>query len=309
MHNKPTNVSVVIPAYNSAVFLPEALDSVFAQTRPPAEVIVVDDGSTDDTSKVLEMYGDRVIVVAQENRGLSGARNRGMDRATAEWVAFLDADDTWEPEKLERQLDAVDASDVVCVHTNFARFGEVVGVHPPAPAFLEGRHDVDTLISGQGWVCPSSAMVRRSTSVRFEPWAPPAEDVIFFSELTFRGAFRYVPEPLVGHRIHPGQATRQAEAVRRGTIAELRWIQQLSPQHHDHVEAVFFDTLVTAVERAKTEARWRYYQEWRRWLRAEWPDRLHRPAIIDERPPPSLIARSGVRLARRVGERVFARSG
>ncbi len=92
-------ISVVIPAYNEASRIAGALESVFAQTRPPLEILVVDDGSTDDTATVAERYGARVI--AQKNLGISAARNRGIDEATGDWIALLDADDRWMPERLE----------------------------------------------------------------------------------------------------------------------------------------------------------------------------------------------------------------
>lgn len=96
-------VSVVIPAFDHARFLAEAVDSALAQTLPAADVIVVDDGSTDDTPRVLERYRDSVRVVRQENRGVSAARNAGAALASGALLAFLDADDAWLPDKLAAQ--------------------------------------------------------------------------------------------------------------------------------------------------------------------------------------------------------------
>src|SRR5262245_39908172 len=98
------NVSVVIPSYNSAAYLPAAIDSVLAQTARDLEVIVVDDGSTDDTPDVVARYGPPVRGIRQANAGVAAARNRGIAEARGRYIAFLDADDTWEPVKLERQL-------------------------------------------------------------------------------------------------------------------------------------------------------------------------------------------------------------
>lgn len=100
-------VSVIIPAYNSAGVLPEALDSVLAQSRPADEIIVVDDGSTDHTRAVCLGYGQRIRYLRQGNQRASVARNTGIAAARGNWLAFLDADDRWAPEKLERQLDAL----------------------------------------------------------------------------------------------------------------------------------------------------------------------------------------------------------
>src|ERR1043165_8653356 len=108
-------ISVVIPTYNSAPFLPETLDSVFAQTYPAHEVIVVDDGSTDNTEEVLRAYAGRITYVKQANAGVSSARNAAIERATGNWFALLDSDDIWKPQKLERQVNFLRGGDYVCV--------------------------------------------------------------------------------------------------------------------------------------------------------------------------------------------------
>jgi glycosyltransferase involved in cell wall biosynthesis len=105
---KRSTVSAVITTYNRASLVPRAIDSILSQTRPVDELIVVDDGSTDDTRAVVSAYGPPVHYVYQENRGLASARNRGIREARFEWVAFLDDDDEWLPEKIERQIGAVE---------------------------------------------------------------------------------------------------------------------------------------------------------------------------------------------------------
>lgn len=108
-------VSVIIPAYNRADKLASTLVSVFRQTIPPAQVIVVDDGSTDDTSGVIRSFSDehlpwreRLLYLRQENLGKSVALNEGLKHVTTEWVAYNDSDDLWLPEKLELQFHALD---------------------------------------------------------------------------------------------------------------------------------------------------------------------------------------------------------
>src|SRR5262245_29639297 len=102
-------VSVVIPAYNCAPFIREALDSVFAQNYPSLDVIVVDDGSTDETCDVVASYGSAVTLVRQKNSGAAVARNEGIRRARAEYIALLDADDIWLPGKLRLQVDHLES--------------------------------------------------------------------------------------------------------------------------------------------------------------------------------------------------------
>jgi glycosyltransferase involved in cell wall biosynthesis len=92
--------SVIIPAYNSAATLTRAVESVLAQSWPAHEIIVIDDGSIDDTLCVARGFGDRVRVIHQPNAGVSTARNRGAEAATGDWLAFLDADDWYYPNRL-----------------------------------------------------------------------------------------------------------------------------------------------------------------------------------------------------------------
>jgi glycosyltransferase involved in cell wall biosynthesis len=101
---KNRSLSVIIPAYRCASTIGRALDSVLIQTCAVSEIIVVDDGSPDGLASVVTLYGDRVTYLRKENGGAASARNLGIERATGEFIAFLDADDYWEPTKVERQL-------------------------------------------------------------------------------------------------------------------------------------------------------------------------------------------------------------
>lgn len=105
--NNKISLSVIIPVYNRAGCIARALDSVLAQTRPADEIIVVDDGSNDQTVQILERYLPRIKVIRQENRGVSAARNTGIRAAGGAWIAFLDSDDEWLPQKLELAEDYI----------------------------------------------------------------------------------------------------------------------------------------------------------------------------------------------------------
>lgn len=109
-------VSVVIPTYNRASLIPSSIESVLGQTYKRIELIVVDDGSTDDTQAVLAGYGDKIKVICQQNAGPAIARNRGIAAATGDIIAFLDSDDQWLPTKLERQVESLRAAgpEVTC---------------------------------------------------------------------------------------------------------------------------------------------------------------------------------------------------
>ncbi len=96
-------ISVIIPVYNREGFIARAIDSVLAQSLMPDEIIVVNDGSSDDTAKILEGYHDKIEVIEQDNRGVSSARNSGIRAAKGEWITLLDSDDVWHKDKLRLQ--------------------------------------------------------------------------------------------------------------------------------------------------------------------------------------------------------------
>jgi glycosyltransferase involved in cell wall biosynthesis len=106
-------ISAVIPTYQRAALVGRAVDSVLAQSAPPIEVIVVDDGSTDDTMERLGAYGDRIVTLRQDNAGGAAARNLGVHHARGEWVAFCDSDDLWLPDHLARIGAAIEATDAI----------------------------------------------------------------------------------------------------------------------------------------------------------------------------------------------------
>ena len=118
-------VSVVVPSYNRANVIAQSLDSALAQTYPRLEIIVVDDGSTDETEQAVAPYRDRVVFIRQQNQGLAGARNTGLARATGEYVAWLDSDDLWNPDKLALQIAFLRRHpDHVLVASDFSAFDE-----------------------------------------------------------------------------------------------------------------------------------------------------------------------------------------
>ena len=115
-------ISAVIPAYNAEKYITRAIDSVLNQIRPVDEIIIVDDGSTDNTAEVIKRYGDKVQCIYQENAGVSAARNTGIKAAATDWIAFLDADDEWLPERIQLQVELLKRnSDLVWVSGNYIR--------------------------------------------------------------------------------------------------------------------------------------------------------------------------------------------
>lgn len=223
-------VSVIIPTFNSAHFLEEALDSVLAQTVAPQEIIVVDDGSTDDTAARLQRYAGRIHYRYQRNQGVSAARNQGLDLATQEFVAFLDADDVWHPRKLEVQLAAF-------------RFSPELGLLGtrafswPAPEFPRLDGCVPCRLTPVSWpqlvvknrLCTSTIMVRRAVleqAGRFDTAIQGPEDRDLWLRLTERAASANLELPLSGTREVPGSVSRQAARCQAGMVRILRKLDE-----------------------------------------------------------------------------------
>jgi glycosyltransferase involved in cell wall biosynthesis len=202
-----TTISVIIPAYNYGRFLRDAVDSALAQTCPAFEVIVVDDGSTDDTPQILAGYGDRIVVIRQENLGTSAARNAGIAAARGEYVSFLDADDIWRPRKLE------------CDAARFALDPTLGMVHCGAETFDNAGRTLSVSLTGlEGWIAPAllrldreviatpgSVTVRKAAAMevgRYDSRLEVAEDWDFCYRIACRYRAGFVPEVLVRYRLH-----------------------------------------------------------------------------------------------------------
>jgi glycosyltransferase involved in cell wall biosynthesis len=166
-------VSVVIPTFNRAQLLGRAIDSVLAQTFRDLEIIVVDDGSTDDTRDVVARYGDAVRYLHQPNAGVSAARNAGVRAARHELIAFLDSDDVWLPRKLELQVPPMADPEVVLCFTNRTwtsrpgvdRFAEVGYRFDRSPCVLDDPARIATWPRGSG-IIASGALYRRDAFLR-----------------------------------------------------------------------------------------------------------------------------------------------
>ncbi|MEZ6064838.1 MAG: glycosyltransferase family A protein [Planctomycetaceae bacterium] len=205
-------VSVVIPSFNHARYVCDAVDSVLAQTYANQDVIVVNDGSTDDTAEVLRKYGDRIQVIHQRNAGHSAARNTGIQHARGEWVAFLDADDYWHPQKTQRQLEAVgDHSEVGVIGS---AGGDEMPDEIPAGAAVRTLTVRDFLHSTP--LTSSSTMVRRHCFERaglFDASLKGAEDRDMWLRLVAREIVWQVDIECWHYRLHPQQVSRNPELM------------------------------------------------------------------------------------------------
>lgn len=222
----PPLISVIIPSYNSARFLAESIGSVLAQTYRPLEIVVIDDGSTDATSEAVAPYANRIRYIRQENRGLAGARNRGIQETRGEFIAFLDADDQWMPEKLARQWKCFcDHPSVPLVHTDTLCWNEDVDeIVPQKLGRSDYVGDCYRRLFFENYVTPSTVVVRRDCiemTGLFHDGLPGVEDLDLWLRIARHYPFGYVDEPLVQYRIHNLNMSKNDLQMRRGELIAL----------------------------------------------------------------------------------------
>jgi len=202
------NVSVIIPAYNSAVSLPRCINSIFSQTIKPGEVIIINDGSTDNTAEVVRGYGNNIIYLEQDNQGPAAARNRGLKQTNGEFVAFLDADDYWKPQFLETTVGFLEKHPEA-VAVSVGQIHKVIGKNPSVmPKIMAEQctqlepqvlNNFFEFWAEHNHVCTGSVMMR--TEVAKKTGGQRAElrvceDLEFWAYFATFGKWGFVPEIL-----------------------------------------------------------------------------------------------------------------
>lgn len=250
-HAPRASISVILPSFNSARFIGEALDSILAQSLQPEQIIVVDDGSTDNTADVVSRYKDRRIqVIRKEHGGVASARNVGLDAARGEYISFLDADDRWRPIFLETMHAYLSEDPTVgSVFSNFVRFqhpsGQLIGdqfssypeIKRPvllkdAP-YAHGRIPREKAFSalvacGDIPAYTQVMMFRRSMieNVRFEPTLTLGEDTTFVLKAYLAGGVVFTDAVLAEVRRHDANATRNLGEM---AIHKLNGLKAIEP--------------------------------------------------------------------------------
>ena len=232
------NISVIVPTYNRAQLLARALQSVVTQATPPMEVIVVDDGSNDGTEEVVCTRFPQVQYIRQNNQGVSNTRNRGIEAARGDWLAFLDSDDEWLPQKLasQKEMLAANSQYKIC-HTDeiWIRNSTRVNAmkkHTKAGGFIFERCLPLCVVS------PSSVLIHRSVFDEvglFNEDLPACEDYDLWLRICARFPVLYIDRPLIiKHGGHADQLSHRYPAMDRFRIIALENILQenLSPQHY-----------------------------------------------------------------------------
>ena len=233
-------VTVVVPAYNAARFLPVTLQSLQQQTTVPEQIVVVDDGSTDDTAKVAEGFG--ATVVRQQQKGPGAARNRGLEAATSEFVAFLDADDWYVPDKLERSVEVLTELRAGCMCTDawIVRDDRIEGrknLHRYVPSVLT----LELLLRSNPVIC-SSVVARRDAVLgagRFDehPDLIATEDFDLWLRMSQREPVAYLAQPMTFYRVHSGSLSANNRFL-RGTDRIMERVAR------DHQGEAHFQNLV-----------------------------------------------------------------
>jgi glycosyltransferase involved in cell wall biosynthesis len=223
----------VIPAYNAADTIEEALRSVLAQTYAVSEIIVVDDGSTDATTEIVQQFAPEVRLIKHHHGGPSSSRNAGMQEATGNWIAFLDDDDVWHKEKLERQLAVLQSAPYLdLLATNWTR-GDLPEHLDPATDFVQIHYfSILTLNRFQ-----TSTVVARTTSLResrpFQSELDGVEDWDFWLHFAEEHQLAVLEQPLVIYRDSPDGVSkdlRQFYRTMRIMLTEVAQDSRIDPK-------------------------------------------------------------------------------
>jgi glycosyltransferase involved in cell wall biosynthesis len=221
------SISVVIPAFNRAHCVGDAVASVLAQTCKDFEIIVIDDGSTDGTAEVLEKFGGQIRLLRQDNRGVAAARNAGIRAACGKWVAFLDSDDRWHPEKLERQINALEKypakicfARCVNIKGEWLRDIEFISATPRGSEIFWVESAVDAVSVSPRHPLVQSMIAEKKTLEEaglFDESFRAAEDAELIFRLSFLSGFLYVDRPLV--KVFENSANSLTYSVKLDSLA------------------------------------------------------------------------------------------
>ena len=227
MTNNGPLVSVVIPCFNGERFLAAAIDSALNQDYAPLEVIVVDDGSTDGSGRIMETYGSRITVVRQANSGVSAARNSGLRRSKGSYVAFLDADDYWQAEFASKMVAALQQSNAAIAYCGWQHVGLPGPRGTPfvPPDYEANDQKILLLLSGVRWPV-HAAMVQRQVVEQvggFDTRWTSCEDFAFWLYTATSQRLVRVPEVLAYYR-HHGVSQLTSNRVQ---VARNHWLVQM----------------------------------------------------------------------------------
>jgi glycosyltransferase involved in cell wall biosynthesis len=229
-------VSVIIPVYNGESYLADAIESVKAQTYADWEIIAVDDGSKDRSPSILREYekglSAKFRLITQENQGISAARNRAIGISSGEYIALLDSDDVWFPEKLELQVSVLERMEEVAMV-----YSDCLVVDPQRNVIRKTYFEKPPLAGGifqelllNNSIPSSSALIRRSVFQQvgsFNPAYRIAMDYDLWLRIADRYPIEVIDRPLMQYRVHPGGiSSNRVEMIREDLDITERWLEQ-----------------------------------------------------------------------------------
>lgn len=240
------NISAIIPAFNSAEFIAEAIHSILEQTRPVTEIIIVDDGSTDNTQHVVENIAGPIIYIKQQNQGPSLARNKGVRAANSDWIAFLDADDQWTPDKIEKQLSllqsipnlALIAGDMSEINKSNRLITEsVLAKHNLLTKFqaIQGQAIPNALaeLVSINFIPTGTVLAKKSALLEaglFNPTIRFGEDLELWAKIAAKHSIACIPEVLMLRRQHGNNATQLTTPLLNDLVRVMQSITDYAPQ-------------------------------------------------------------------------------
>lgn len=256
---RPT-FSVLIPAYEAAATIGEAIDSLLEQTVPPAEIIVCDDGSRDDLAGALARFGERITLIAGEHRGVAASRNRLLGAARAEFVVPLDADDTYARTRVERLGDLARARpdlDLLATDATFVLDGRATGRFNEASLFATERQ-AEAILDRCFLICPAMRRERLLAAGGYDESLRTAEDWDICARLVLDGAVAgLVDEPLMEYRLRAAGATADRAETLRDRLRMLEKVLArpgLDPPLRRAAESAFARHRARALAQAAREA-------------------------------------------------------
>lgn len=210
-------VSVIIPAYNVESYITDSINSALGQTWSNIEVIVINDGSTDNTLKSINEFKDQITIISQENMGVSAARNNAVKQANGKWIAFLDGDDIWESEKIEKQLAQTQITKTRWSHTNSKYFGATIDKQSYRSDYTEMYHgNVFSKIILSNFITTSTILMERTLYFEYDGMnesLDALEDWELWVRIAKKHPIGYIPESLTDYRVYPGSTSRKARWV------------------------------------------------------------------------------------------------
>lgn len=235
-------VSVIMPAYNSEAYIEESITSVLNQSYSNIELIVLNDGSSDHTKKIMDSFGDRIKSVHTTNHGVAAARNQEIKLAKGEWIAFCDSDDVWFADKLERQLENI--GNFAWSYTDsFYIGGEYSG--------SDKRSDLSDMVEGEIFesllieniLTTSSLLIKKQTLLEnglFDESLSALEDWKLWLTIAKNHPIQYISIPLLNYRVHSGSTSRMA--------------REMLPLHFTFIESSLVDVVPKNRSLVKSQA-------------------------------------------------------